>query len=57
MPDSGLRSRKIGSFERCLVAAPSYLKTIEKPALPEDLTRCDFVLLEMLSDKFVLKRG
>jgi len=57
MRDSALRSRKIGSFERCLVAAPSYLKTIEKPVRPEDLTRCDFVLLEMLSDKFVLKRG
>ena len=57
MRDSALRSRKIGSFERCLVAAPSYLETIEKPVLPEDLNRCDFVLLEMLSDKFVLKRG
>jgi DNA-binding transcriptional LysR family regulator len=57
MRDSALRRRKIGSFERCLVAAPSYLKTIEKPVCPEDLTRCDFVLLEMLSDKFVLKRG
>ena len=57
MPDSALKSRKIGSFERCLVAAPSYLETIEKPVLPEDLNRCDFVLLEMLSDKFVLKRG
>lgn len=57
MPDSALRSRKIGSFERCLVAAPAYLETIETPTLPEDLARCDFVLLDMLSDKFVLNRG
>lgn len=57
LSDSALRSRKIGTFERCLVAAPSYLKSIEKPVVPKDLTRCDFVLLDMLSEKFVLKRG
>lgn len=57
MPDSALRSRKIGTFERCLVAAPSYLEAIQEPLVPEDLTRCDFVLLDMLTDKFVLQRG
>ncbi|MCB1716424.1 MAG: LysR family transcriptional regulator [Candidatus Competibacteraceae bacterium] len=57
MSDSTLRSRKIGTFERCLVAAPAYLDSIKKPVVPEDLTRCDFVLLEMLSEKFILKRG
>lgn len=57
LSDSALRSRKIGAFERCLVASPSYLETIETPLAPEDLTRCDFVLLDMLSEKFVLKRG
>ncbi|WP_417415250.1 LysR family transcriptional regulator [Hoeflea sp.] len=57
MPESTLRSRKIGTFERWLVAAPSYLETIEKPSVPQDLARCDFVLLDMLPDKFVLTRG
>lgn len=57
MPESTLMSRKIGTFERLLVAAPSYLETIEKPAVPQDLARCDFVLLDMLPDKFVLRRG
>lgn len=57
MPESTLMSRKIGTFERLLVAAPTYLETIEKPAVPQDLTRCDFVLLDMLPDKFVLRRG
>lgn len=57
MAESSLRSRKIGTFERCLVAAPSYLETIEKPKDPQDLARCDFVALDMLPDKFVLIRG
>ncbi|MDF1606596.1 LysR family transcriptional regulator [Hoeflea sp. YIM 152468] len=57
MAGSTLRSRKIGTFERYLVAAPTYLETIEKPMIPQDLVRCDFVLLDMLPDKFVLTRG
>lgn len=57
LSDSALRSRKIGTFERCLVASPSYLATVEKPVVPQDLTHCDFVLLDMLPEKFVLKRG
>lgn len=57
MADSALRSRKIGAFERRLVAAPSYLATIEEPVSPEDLARCEFVLLDMLPNKFILQRG
>lgn len=57
MPDSSLKSRKIGSFERCLVAAPAYLMNIEEPAAPANLARCDFVQLDMLPDKFTLQRG
>lgn len=56
MADSTLRCRRIGTFERALVAAPAYLKTIRELVVPEDLTRCDFVLPDMLSDKFVLQR-
>jgi len=57
MAESTLRSRKIGTFERFLVAAPSYLETIDKPMTPQDLARCDFVALDMLPDKFTLVRG
>jgi len=57
MSDSSLRSRKIGTFERTLVAAPSYLETIKKPVTPEDLAHCNFVLMDMLPEKFLLKRG
>lgn len=57
MSDSALHSRKIGAFERRLVAAPSYLKTIRTPVNPVDLARCDFVLLDILPDKFTLQRG
>ncbi len=57
MSDSTLRNRKIGTFERCLVAAPSYLEAIDMPVVPKDLARCDFVLLDMLPEKFLLQRG
>lgn len=56
MSDSTLKSRKIGTFERALVAAPAYLESIDPPTTPQDLPRCDFVLLDMLPEKFVLER-
>ena len=55
--DGSLESQKIGTFERCLVAAPSYLDSIELPVTPKDLARCDFVSLNMLPKKFILQRG
>lgn len=57
MADSSLKGRQVGTFERCLVAAPTYLRTIETPKHPEDLVRCDFVLLDMLPNKFIVQRG
>lgn len=57
MMDSTLKSRKIGTFERSLVAAPSYLESMGALKSPEDLARCDFVLLDMLPEKFVLHKG
>ena len=56
MSDSTLKSRKIGTFERALVAAPHYLESIDRLSSPSDLTRCEFVLLDMLPEKFVLLR-
>ncbi|MGQ7843532.1 LysR family transcriptional regulator [Granulosicoccus sp. 3-233] len=57
MADSTLKSRKIGTFERVLVAAPSYLESIDPLSSPTDLARCDFVVLDMLPEKFVLQQG
>lgn len=56
LSDSALKSRKISTFERILVAAPSYLATIETLTEPADLNHCDFVLLDMLPEKFELIR-
>lgn len=55
--DSSLASQKIGTFERCLVAAPAYLETIDLPTTPKDLVACNFVSLDTLPTKFVLQRG
>lgn len=57
MKASALMSRKIGSFERRLVAAPSYLATIDPVIEIADLTRCDFVSIERLPDGITLIRG
>lgn len=55
--DRSLGSQKIGTFERCLVAAPSYLHQIKTPATPKDLHRCAFVSLNPLPSGFTLQRG
>jgi len=52
-----LRCRKIGTFERLLVAAPAYLDAVGPLHHPNDLVRCDFVRLSMLADTFVLHHG
>ncbi len=57
MTDSTLKSRKIGTFERVLVAAPAYLETVGTLSSPADLARCNFVLLDMLPERFCLVRA
>ncbi len=57
LPDSSLQCRKIGTFERRLVAAPSYLETIEQLQTPQDLANCDFILCDTIPEDFALKRG
>lgn len=57
LPDSSLHSRKIGTFERVLVASPEYLRRSPEPAVPDDLSDRAFVLLDMLPSKFVLQRN
>ena len=44
MPDSTLRTRKLDSLERLLVASPSYLQQRGRPRTPEDLLQHDALL-------------
>ena len=54
LPDSALRSRRLGSFSRKLVCAPSYLGTLPRLRTPDDLKSADFVAMEGLADQVVL---
>ena len=54
LSDSALRSRRLGSFGRKLVCAPSYLASIDKITKPSDLKKCDFVMIDGLVDQISL---
>ncbi|WP_420860569.1 LysR family transcriptional regulator [Algirhabdus cladophorae] len=58
LSDGPFKSKRIGSFQRTLVASPSYLAT--RPAIKgiADLQSCDFVSLSMVPDTIaLLKQG
>ena len=57
LSDSSLMSRRIGSFERVVVASPRYLASRPKITSLEDLKSADFVSLSMISDTIVLQKG
>ncbi len=57
LSDSALRSRRLGSFGRKLVCAPSYQKTLPRVNTPDDLKDADFVAMEDLVDQVVLFKG
>jgi DNA-binding transcriptional LysR family regulator len=50
LTDSSLKSRRIGNFQRVLVAAPDYLATRGAILTPEALAACDFIAVTMLPD-------
>lgn len=52
--DSGLKVRRIGDFQRVLVAAPSYLAARPPIRTVEDLAACDFVAFTRISDTITL---
>lgn len=54
--DSALKSRRIGTFGRKLVASPDYLAGRPKIKTLEDLQACDFVSMAMLPDAITLVR-
>jgi len=57
LSDSSLMSRRIGSFERVVVASPKYLSGRPRISSLEDLKSADFVSLAMLPDTITLQRG
>ncbi|WP_171181973.1 LysR family transcriptional regulator [Ruegeria sp. HKCCD8929] len=57
LPDSSLRSRRLGSASRKLVCAPSYLKALPRVTSPGDLRTADFVAMQGLTDQVVLIKG
>ncbi len=56
LADSGLKSRRIGSFTRVLVASPAYLASRGPVETFEDLATCDFIAISRLPDADTFKR-
>jgi DNA-binding transcriptional LysR family regulator len=54
LSDSSLKSRRIGDFQRLLVAAPSYLASRTPIRTIEDLAACDFIAFTMIPDAITL---
>ncbi len=52
--DSALKSKRIGTFGRKLVASPDYLAGRPKIKTPEDLQNCDFISMAMLPNAIAL---
>ena len=57
LSDSSLKSRRIGTFHRVLVASPEYLRSRDPIRTLEDLQQADFVSYSMLPDKLELISG
>ena len=57
LSDSGLKTRRIGSFQRHLVAAPSYLEGRPPIDTLDTLRTCDFISFAMLPDEIDLTDG
>lgn len=59
MEDTSLKSKKILTVARKLVASPDYLKEKSLPDLPEDIAVMDWIKLDMLpaSRKFIHESG
>ncbi len=57
LSDSTLKSRKLNTFDRALVASPQYLQNCPKIEHPRDLKHCEFVTAQMLQRSFELRKG
>lgn len=52
--DSAMMSKKLGEFQRAIVASPKYLKELSEPVTIDNLSECDFISVAMLGDEFTL---
>jgi len=57
LSESSLKHRKIGLFERTLVAAPHYLEELPAVEVPDDLAHCRFLSFSFLPDGVTLTKG
>ncbi len=58
LPDSSLKSKRIGEVERKLVCSPEYWSQQKKPTRPKDLASWNWIKLEMLPNyRILLKPG
>ncbi len=57
LKDSTLKARKLGEFERVLVASPDYLAKFPKIKTPKDLAQCELISISILSSKIMLAKG
>ncbi|SEV93722.1 transcriptional regulator [Cognatiyoonia koreensis] len=57
LADSTLKSRRLGTFHRKIVASPDYLNSRPKIQTLTDLVACDFISLSMLPDTFTMREG
>lgn len=55
LSDSALKTRRIGTFHRKIVASPEYLKGRPRITDLDDLVACDFISLSMLPDRITLR--
>lgn len=56
LADSNLKSRRIGTFHRKIVASPEYLASRPKIKDLNDLVACDFISLSMVPDTITVRQ-
>lgn len=56
LANSSLKSKRIGTFRRVMVASPHYVAQRPRIKTIEDLAKCDFVSITMLNDEVTLIR-
>ena len=57
LTDSTLKSRRIGTFHRKIVATPAYLNSRPKISSLEDLAECDFISLATVPDTITVRHN
>ncbi len=56
LTDSTLKNRRIGTFDRMIVASPAYLANRANIKDIDELVECDFISLAMVPDRFIVRQ-